>query len=265
LGVIDESRFFCEEETVVRIFIKKCAMLSVMVIMTVIPLMADAFTPLASTYAREGDEIIWKIDDVAVWKFPVTYAADVSLLSGRFNRLYDAGFKMSDLSVEKSDGKWSLFIGKNHLYSVPQAYAESMKQDPQRFALSLMSRIYEVLGKKNAGKLTPAYQIRGKYETSASISWYGGKFIGRRFANGERFQPTHLTAAAKTLPFGTLVKVTAPSGKSVVVRITDRFFEHKNRVLDLSPAAADLIGIKEAGVPKAKIEVIGRVDTIGGE
>ncbi|MCL2684690.1 MAG: septal ring lytic transglycosylase RlpA family protein, partial [Synergistaceae bacterium] len=61
------------------------------------------------------------------------------------------------------------------------------------------------------------------------MSWYSEKFIGRKFANGERVTRTHLAAAARTLPFGTLVKVTAPSGRSVVVRITDRFPGRKNR------------------------------------
>jgi rare lipoprotein A len=59
--------------------------------------------------------------------------------------------------------------------------------------------------------------------------------------------------------------LTAPSGKTVVVRVTDRFKGHKNRVLDISHAAAELLGIKGTGTPKAKIEVIGRVDKIGGK
>jgi rare lipoprotein A len=229
------------------------------------PTAVDALAGAPSTYAREGNSILWKIEEATVWRFPAAYAADVSELSERFNRLYNAGFKLADLGVDKSDGKWALFIGKNIIYSVSPTYAKSAKQDPQKLALSIMSRLYEVIGEKNAAKLTPAYQLRGKYETSGSVSWYGDKFIGRKFANGERFKETHLTAAAKTLPFGTLVKLTAPSGKSVVVRVTDRFKEHKNRVLDISHAAAELLGIKKAGASKTKIEVIGRVDTIGGK
>jgi rare lipoprotein A len=221
--------------------------------------------PQPSGYAVEGQKIIWKVDDIAVWKFPAAYAADVSAMSERFNRLYGRGFRLADFNVDKYDGKWSIFIGDNLLYSVPNAYAHSEKQDPKKLALKIMSRIYEAIGEKNAAQLTPAYQIRGKYRMSAKVSWYGGKFIGRRFANGERFKETHLTAAAKSLPFGTLVKVTAPSGRSVVVRVTDRFYEYRNRLLDLSHAAAELLDIKGVGVPEAKIEVIGRVDRIGGK
>ena len=94
---------------------------------------------------------------------------------------------------------------------------------------------------------------------------YGGKLIGRKFANGERFTESHLSAAAKNLPFGTLVKITrAANGRSVVVRITDRFAEHKNRLLDISQAAAELLCIKDMGVAKVMVSVIGRVDKVGG-
>jgi rare lipoprotein A len=128
-----------------------------------------------------------------------------------------------------------------------------------------MSRIYETVCAKNTAKLAKEHQIKGKYEVSGSVSWYGGKFVGRKFANGEKFTENHLTAAARTLPFGTLVRVTASSGKSVVVRVTDRFKGHKNRVLDISVAAAELIGVKSAGTCTAKVTVIGRVDKIGGK
>jgi len=218
-----------------------------------------------STYIAEGDTIVWVIKDVAVSRFPIVCAVDVYSLSEKFNKLYEAGFRLVDLNVDKSDGEWSLFIGKNKIFHVTDAHAKSLKQNPEKIALNLMSRIYEVLGTQNANELTKAHQIGGKYETSASVSWYSEKFIGRKFANGERVTRTHLAAAAKTLPFGTLVKVTAPSGKSVVVRITDRFGGRRNRVLDISPAAAGLIGIKEAGALNVQIKVIGRVDRIGGK
>jgi rare lipoprotein A len=246
-------------------FLRICAVLAAIAATMSFSAKTGAFAGEPSTYLRQGDSIIWKIEGMTVWKFPTANAGEVSELSARFNRAYGAGFKLADLSVEKSDGKWSLLIGKNILYTVPPAYAKASGHDPKKLALNLMSRIYEIIGETKAAKLTPVFQIRGKYETSGSISWYGGKFIGRKFANGERFKETHLTAAAKTLPFGTLVKLTAPSGKTVVVRVTDRFKEHKNRVLDISHAAAELLGIKGAGAPKTKIEVMGRVDKIGGK
>jgi rare lipoprotein A len=74
-------------------------------------------------------------------------------------------------------------------------------------------------------------------------SWYGPKFAGRRTASGETFDPTEYTAAHRTLPFGSTVRVTTQSGKSVVVRINDRGPFAKGRVIDVSQAAARDLGL----------------------
>jgi len=79
-------------------------------------------------------------------------------------------------------------------------------------------------------------------------SWYGPGFHGKKTANGERFNTNALTAAHKTLPFGTEVRVTNErTGKSVVVRINDRGPYAHGRVIDLSKAAADAVGISGVG------------------
>ncbi len=88
-------------------------------------------------------------------------------------------------------------------------------------------------------------------------SWYGGKFQGRRTANGEIFDTEQLTAAHRTLPFGTRVKVTSlEDGRSVVVRINDRGPFVEGRVIDLSRAAAARIGIAGRGVGPVRLEVL---------
>jgi rare lipoprotein A len=233
------------------------------VVVTLLPV--PAAEGLSSTYVREGKSVLWKFGETIVWRFPESQAAEVSQLTERFNASYAKGFALSDLRVAKSDGKWSVSICKRAIYTVSPEYAKSSKEDDRTIALRMMSKIYETVCAKNAAKLTKEYQINGKYEVSGSVSWFGGKFIGRKFANGEKFTENHLAAAAKTLPFGTLVRVTVPSGKTVVVRVTDRFKGHKNRVLDISVAAAELLGVKSAGTCVAKITVIGRVDKIGGK
>ena len=79
-------------------------------------------------------------------------------------------------------------------------------------------------------------------------SWYGPGFHGRLTANGERFNQNELTAAHKTLPFGTRVLVESPrTGKQVVVRINDRGPFIKGRVIDLSKAAAQELGLIQRG------------------
>jgi rare lipoprotein A len=80
---------------------------------------------------------------------------------------------------------------------------------------------------------------------------------GKRTASGERYDPRNLTAAHRSLPFGTRVKVTnAKSGRSVVVRINDRGPFIRGRIIDLSLGAAQAIGLHRAGVAKVKIEVL---------
>ena len=80
---------------------------------------------------------------------------------------------------------------------------------------------------------------------------------GTRTANGERFNPMGLTAAHRTLPFGTKVKVTnLRTGKSVVVRINDRGPFIRNRVIDLSLGAAEVVGLKRSGVAKIRAVVL---------
>jgi rare lipoprotein A len=92
---------------------------------------------------------------------------------------------------------------------------------------------------------------------SGPASWYGDKFHGRRTANGERYDMNKLTAAHKTLPFGTKVRVTnRKNGKSVVVRINDRGPFVGNRVIDLSRGAAGAVGMIRSGVAPVIIEIM---------
>jgi len=83
-------------------------------------------------------------------------------------------------------------------------------------------------------------------------SWYGPGFQGRRTANGERFNTHSLTAAHRTLPFGSRVRVTnKATGRSIVVRINDRGPFVGGRVIDLSNASARAIGV--SGVTKVEL------------
>ncbi len=89
--------------------------------------------------------------------------------------------------------------------------------------------------------------------SSGYASWYGPGFHGKRTASGERFDQHAMTAAHRTLPFGTRVRVTH-KGRSVVVRINDRGPFVHGRVIDLSMAAAKRLGI--AGVAKVTLKVL---------
>lgn len=112
------------------------------------------------------------------------------------------------------------------------------------------------------------YTVRGKtyrplisgegFREEGVASWYGPGFHGKKTANGETFNTHAMTAAHKTLPFNSRVKVTNTSnGRSVVVRINDRGpFAHE-RVIDLSRAAADKIGLIKDGTCPVRIEYLG--------
>ncbi len=105
--------------------------------------------------------------------------------------------------------------------------------------------------------LQPASAILAASRKYAIASWYGKKFQGRRTSSGERFDLHKLTAANKTLPLGSLVKLTCPStGKSVVVRINDRGPWLKGRDFDLSEAAATKLGMHEQGVAAVEMALV---------
>ena len=91
---------------------------------------------------------------------------------------------------------------------------------------------------------------------SGVASWYGPGFAGRKTASGERFDPSQLTAAHRTLPFGSKVRVTH-NGRSVVVRINDRGRFHGGRVIDLSQAAAEELGLRRAGSGRVELALLG--------
>ncbi|MDA0673871.1 MAG: septal ring lytic transglycosylase RlpA family protein [Cyanobacteria bacterium] len=94
-------------------------------------------------------------------------------------------------------------------------------------------------------------------QLSGTASWYGPGFHGRKTANGERFNQYDLTAAHKTLPFGTRLKVrNRLNGKTVVVRINDRGPYVGQRVLDLSKAAAQCLGAENLGVIPFEAEIL---------
>ena len=96
---------------------------------------------------------------------------------------------------------------------------------------------------------------RGRLEVA---SWYGPGFVGHLTSDGEIFNPNELTAASKTLPLGSDVRVTNPeNGRSVVVRINDRGPFVRGRSLDLSRGAAQQIGLTAEGVGRVRVSRIG--------
>lgn len=113
-------------------------------------------------------------------------------------------------------------------------------------------------------KIGGPYQISGRwyypkeepnYDQVGIASWYGAQFHNKRTANGEVFNKNHVTAAHNTLPMPSIVRVTnLENGKSIVVRVNDRGPFAKNRVIDLSEKAAELLGFKDQGTAKVRVQ-----------
>lgn len=95
------------------------------------------------------------------------------------------------------------------------------------------------------------------YTEQGKASYYARKFQGRTMANGDKYRSGKLTAAHKTLPFGTKVKVTnLQTNQTVKVKITDRGPFVRGRIVDLSEAAARRVGMLKAGVVPVKVKVV---------
>ena len=115
-------------------------------------------------------------------------------------------------------------------------------------------------------KIGNPYQVAGiwyypdrdlAYDETGIGSWYGDEFAGKLTANGEIFDPEKVTAAHKTLPMPSVVRVTnLDNGKSLVVRINDRGPFVAGRIIDLSRSAARLIGYKDNGLARVRVQVL---------
>jgi rare lipoprotein A len=96
-----------------------------------------------------------------------------------------------------------------------------------------------------------SFSLKGK------ASYYGSEFNGRKTANGEIYDETAMTAAHRTLPFGTVLRVTNVRNRlSVIVRINDRGPFHPDRILDLSKSAAEELDLIQFGVTEIEAEIV---------
>lgn len=154
--------------------------------------------------------------------------------------------------IANADGKIFKDSGVSQTNTIPDSAKTNIKDFDS-----------DTINKKDTLSIEDEKLVEELVENSASklstgvVSWYGGKFHGRKTASGEKYDKHELTAAHKSLPFGTKVKVTnIRNGKSVVVEINDRGPYVKSRVLDLSQAAFNEIGHTGTGVMQVEYEII---------
>lgn len=112
------------------------------------------------------------------------------------------------------------------------------------------------------GKTYYLIEDESNYKERGRASWYGKKFHGHKTSNGEVYDMYTMTAAHKTLPIPSYVRVThLENGRSVVVRVNDRGPFHEGRIIDLSYAAAQRLGITQTGTGPVEVEIIIPGDT----
>lgn len=125
---------------------------------------------------------------------------------------------------------------------------------------TLQTHLPVELSKKDIAVMVSQAQhgvLASKHELVGIASWYGSKFQGRETANGERFDTNTLTAAHKTLPFGSIVAVTNTENKKTVeVRINDRGPFVENRIIDLSRAAASALDFTHKGIASVSVRIL---------
>jgi rare lipoprotein A len=117
-------------------------------------------------------------------------------------------------------------------------------------------------GERTAALLPPQdryigpVQVIGKREIGTA-AWYGGRHIGRRMASGERLDAVHATAAHRSLPLQSLVRVTnLDNGRSVIAKITDRGPVSRKLLIDVSPSVADTLDMRRSGLATVAVEPV---------
>lgn len=146
--------------------------------------------------------------------------------------------------------------GKNVTTSSSKTYRS---KNPKTYTISSDGGCY---------KVGNPYQIFGTwyypkedytYSEVGTASWYGKDFHAKATANGEKYDMNTLTAAHRTLPMPSIVKVTnLENGRSVILRVNDRGPYAKNRIIDISSRGADILDFKKQGTAKVKVEVLAK-------
>ncbi|WAL60479.1 septal ring lytic transglycosylase RlpA family protein [Thermocoleostomius sinensis] len=191
-------------------------------------------------------------------------------IAARLNQYYRDNVDAETITAvwEPQQQRYLVKIGDEELVGIDsETILPNTTQDLAQDTLQITNLL-----RRQLGNAPPIQSISGDprtQETRVSIgpfeiafsgmaSWYGPGFDGNYSASGEVFNQNALTAAHRTLPFGTQVRVTnMDNGLSVVVRINDRGPFHGDRVIDVSTAAAEAIGLVHSGVAPVSLEVLG--------
>ncbi len=221
----------------------------------------------ATVVAAKINQLVWNKVDAN--KIMVSWKAGGASTTGNEtqNKSLSEEQTQSDRFIIKANGEQLVEIDENTKLA-------DTTNDAAKDALQATNRLRRLIGNAsplseiaNLPKRSPVQLANLPHEIVTRVrstlrgmaSYYGHDFSGNKTATGERFNPEGLTAAHRTLPFGTRVRVTnTRNGRSVVVRINDRGPFIRGRIIDLSLGAARTLGMMSSGVAPVKVEVLGR-------
>lgn len=179
------------------------------------------------------------------------------------NKAHAAGKLRADQIVPtRHKGQYVILAGRDPLITIDEKVAHQAGTRPAMLTLRWLDNLRTAMGGRpfqsaSRGGLGLGGSLRGLPAggtMTGHASWYGPGFHGRRAASGERFDQNQMTAAHKTLPFGTILLVTnTRNNKSCLVRINDRGPYVAGRMIDLSAAAAKAVGISGVGTVRLDI------------
>lgn len=136
---------------------------------------------------------------------------------------------------------------------------DTSKVDRNLYSHQKVGKRYTIMGQSYTPKHDPDYNKVGE------ASWYGPKFHGKPTANGETFNKNAMTAAHKTLPLNSMVRVTnLENGRTITVRLNDRGPFIGNRIIDMSEAAASALGFKSQGLANVRVRYVGPANPSAG-
>jgi rare lipoprotein A len=218
---------------------------------------------LRTVYNKKLEEAGFYINDEEVFRFRsklgflTPYLRSKQVIH-RLNVYAKGDYSYKDIHLKRqADGNFHLMMGTHILTVVDEKTAQVAHMPLDTLAHLWMKQLRLALGE--APSADPVFSLTqsGRFIAKGLASWYGPGFYGRKSADGSRFNMNALTAAHKTLPFGTKVRVINESnGKSCVVKITDRGPYGHHRVIDLSKGAAQAIGAMSSGIAKVRLEVL---------
>lgn len=225
------------------------AKLGILAIATLGALGMSACSTTSGTLSAQGAPITYKVDQASFQQASIT---------APYANILPTQPRPDTVQMPRAATPTPVRPVAKALPTVPQFSTpkfDMKKVDTELYAHQRVGKPYTIFGKR----YTPKHQPR--YDKIGTASWYGPKFHGKLTANGEVYDMNGITAAHKTLPLNSMVMVTnMETGQSMKVRINDRGPFVGDRIIDLSRAVAEQLGLFNSGLGEVRVQYAGPAD-----